>query len=128
MWTFTQTGFYSAVAYDRDRDGLRLPLPAGAGPDDLLLVRTRAKSDLLGLLEALELPGSRAASSPSADYPWRAVLTRSEWSSFLERETERLDYPNFKSRVMATAGRDRHDAYVRVWAALHALEDRAEAS
>lgn len=69
MWTFTQTGFYSAVAYDRDRDGPRLPLPAGVGPDDLLLVRTRAKSDLLGLLEALELPGSRAASSPSADYP-----------------------------------------------------------
>jgi len=125
MWTFIQTGYFSVVAFDRNRDGLGVPRPADAEPDDLLLVRTRTRGDLVAMLTALELPGSRAASSPKADYPWRAVLTRSEWGRFLVLETENLKDGNFKSRVMDTAGRDRHDAYLRVWSTLHSLRDEA---
>ena len=118
IWTFTQSGFHSVVAYDPSRDSAGLDLPKDTEPNDLLLVRTRAEEDLTNLLEVLELPTSRAAATPSADYPWRAALSRGEWLRFLATETERLDYPNFKSRVGQVSGSHRHDVYMRVWSAM----------
>ena len=111
---FTQTGFHSVVAYDPSRDDADLELPEGTEPEDLLLVRARAEEDLTKMPEVLELPTSRAAATPKADYPWRAVLSRDEWSRFLATETERLDYPNFRSRVQRQSGSHRHDVYMRV--------------
>ena len=125
IWTFTQSGFHSVVAYDPSRDDAGLELPTGAEPGDLLLVRARAEDDLTNLLEVLELPTSRAVATPRADYPWRAVLSRDEWSRFLEVETQRLDYPNFKSRVGQASGSHRHDVYLRVWSAMRGLRDPA---
>ena len=104
IWIFTQSGFHSVVAYDPSRDDAGLELPTDAEPEDLL-VRARAEEDLTNLLEALELPASRAAATPRADYPWRAALSRAEWSRFLEVETERLDYP--------TSSRGRSDSRAR---------------
>ena len=125
MWSFTETGFHSVVAYDPSRDDSGLELPTEAEPRDLLLVRARAEEDLTNLLGVLELPASRAVATPRADYPWRAVLSRDEWSRFLATETERLDYPNFKSRVQRQSGSHRHDAYMRVWSAMRGLRDPA---
>ena len=125
MWTYTQSGFHSVVAYDPSRDDAGLELPTGTEPNDLLLVRARAEEDLRNLLEVLELPPSRAASTPRADYPWRAALSRDEWLRFLEDETLRLDYPNFKSRVQRLSGSHRHDVYMRVWSAMRGLRDPA---
>ena len=125
MWSFTETGFHSVVAYDPSRDHAGLELPEGTEPEDLLLVRARAEEDLTNLLEVLELPASRAVATPRADYPWRAALSRDEWSRFLATETERLDYPNFKSRVQRLAGSHRHDAYMRVWSAMRGLQEPA---
>ena len=125
MWSFTETGFHSVVAYDPSRDDAGLELPAGLEPNDLLLVRARAEEDLTSLLEVLELPASRAKATPRADYPWRAVLSRSEWLRFLATETERLDYPNFKSRVQRVSGSHRHDVYLRVWSAMRGMRGSA---
>ena len=125
MWSYTQSGFHSVVAYDPSRDDAGLELPAGAEPEDLLLVRTRAEEDLTNLLEVLDLPASRAASTPRADYPWRAALSRDEWLRFLATETERLDYTNFKSRVQQRSGSHRHDVYMRVWSVMRGLRDPA---
>ncbi len=121
MWLFTTRGFLSVVAYDEGRDGDALPVPDGARPGDLLLVRARVFSDLTATLDALELPGSRAVSTSAADYPFRAVLTRAEWTRFLSIESQRIDYPNFKSRVQATQGSQRHDLYLRVWSVMRDL-------
>ena len=121
MWTFTETGFHSVVAYDPSRDDAGLELPEGAEPGNLLLVRARAEEDLSKLLEVLDLPTSRAAATPSADYPWRAALSRGEWLRFLATETERLDYSNFKSRVGQLSGSHRHDVYLRVWSAMRSM-------
>ena len=118
IWIFTQSGFHSVVAYDPGRDDAGLELPTDAEPGDLLLVRARAEEDLASLLDVLELPASRAASTPSADYPWRAALSRDEWLRFLATETQRLDYPNFKSRVQRLSGSHRHDVYMTVWSVM----------
>ena len=125
IWTYTQSGFHSVVAYDPSRDDAGLELPADAEPDDLLLVRARAEEDLTNLLEVLELPTSRAAATPRADYPWRAALSRDEWLRFLATETDRLDYPNFKSRVQRLSGSHRHDVYMRVWSAMRGMRGSA---
>ena len=125
MWSFTETGFHSVVAYDPARDDAGLELPEGTASNDLLLVRARAEEDLTNLLEVLELPASRAVATPRADYPWRAVLSRGEWSRFMTKETDRLDYPNFKSRVQRLSGSHRHDVYMRVWSAMRGVCDSA---
>jgi integrase-like protein len=78
-------------------------------------------------LDALELPRSRAVGTPEADYPHRAILTRREWRGYLSIEAGRIDYPNFKSRVLELQGRQRHDAYVRVWSTLPGMEHQARA-
>ncbi len=111
------------MAYDPDRDDRGLELPKDAEPNDLLLVRSRAEEDLTNLLETLDLPTSRATATPTADYPWRAVLSRAEWSRFLSLEVDELDYANFKSRVGQRSGSQRHDVYLRVWSAMRGLRD-----
>jgi hypothetical protein len=49
------------------------------------------------------------------------VLTREEWTRYLSQESERIDYANFKSRVMDVQGRTRHDVYMRLWSILARL-------
>jgi len=121
MWVMTTTGMFSVVAYDGQTANAPR-LPKGLRPDDALLVRGRAECDLRAMLDAVELPRSRAVSTPAADYPWKALLTREEWLRFLSTETERLDYPNFKSRVLEVQGTERHDVYSRVWSVLRSIE------
>jgi hypothetical protein len=127
MWLFTTQGFFSVVAYDERRDGNALPLPDGVSPSELLLVRARVFSDLTAALEALQLPGSRAVSTPQGDYPFRCVLTREEWTRYLSEESERIDYANFKSRVMDLQGRTRHDLYLRMWSILRGIGPKGRA-
>jgi hypothetical protein len=122
MWLLTQTGLYSAVAHDASRPGPALEMPVADHPEDVLLIRSRVEQDLVGMLDALELPRSRAQSTPGADYAWRALLTRVEWEYYLTLEVERLDYTNFKARVQEVQGRERHDAYTRAWSAFRSIQ------
>jgi hypothetical protein len=126
MWLFTTRGFFSVVVYDESRDGNALPLPNGASPNDVLLVRTRVFADLTAMLDALQLPSSRAVSTPRSDYPFRCVVTREEWTDLLSLECDRIDYANFKRRVMDVQGRTRHDVYMRLWSILARLSSPHE--
>lgn len=38
-------------------------------------------------------------------------------------EVEALSYTNFKSHVTKTQGRERQDAYMRVWSVLRGMKD-----
>lgn len=122
MWILTTTGMFSVVSYDEGHQALAAPMPPGTSQGDMLLVRCRVEDDLLAMLSAIELPSSQAVSTPKADYPWRAMVARQQWARFLSLEVERLDYSNFKSRVLETQGSERHDVYLRVWTALRSLQ------
>jgi hypothetical protein len=123
MWLLTQTGLFSAVAYDASRPGPALEMPVDLShPDDVLLIRARVEQDLTDMLDALELPRSKAQSTPGSDYAHRALLTRAEWLRFLSREVEHLDYPNFRARVLQAQGRERHAAYTRAWSAFRMIQ------
>ena len=127
MWVMTTTGMFSVVSYDQSRPAGASQAPDGVGLADRLVVRARAEQDILGMLDAVELPRSRAHSTPNADYPWRAILSRHEWIRFLALEVHRLDYTNFKGRVLQAQGRERHDTYMRVWSALRSIRSPREA-
>jgi hypothetical protein len=115
MWLFTQNAFLSVVSYDPTKDS---PNPAG-GPDDLL-VRARVRTDLESLKKYV--PGLKLNRDDSADYMFRAVMTREQWATCMVGEIGEIDYSNFKDRVAERQGHDRAGIYMQIWSALLALQ------
>jgi hypothetical protein len=108
MWLMTTQGFYSVVAH-RDLPGV-------------MLVRARAKADLIALDR--QIPGleARITCDERADYLWRAAASREEWALALARLANEVDYDNFKSAVAARQGHKRAGVYHAVWSALTRIE------
>jgi hypothetical protein len=79
VWVSTKRGFYSVVAHAHD--------------DSLLVVRSRARDDLLELRDLA--PGIEAWREASAEYPWRADLPRDEWADVIAGLIDEIDYENF---------------------------------
>lgn len=107
MWIATTQGFYSVVAH-RTEPGM-------------MLVRARAKRDLQNLDR--QLPGAldRITQDRNADYPWRLLASREEWTLAFARLMQEVDYDNFKSAV-GKRDRRREGIYHRVWDVLTDIE------
>lgn len=106
MWVMTTRGFYSTVATD----------------DGRAMVRGRARADLEHFLEAT---GAEAEliETMHADYPFRVIVDHDVWAGFLRAEGAAIDYRNFKAEVTRRQGGRRHDVYLKVWQALHGIEE-----
>lgn len=116
MWIFTQTGFYSVVAYDPSMDhGQR-----EANKADLLLVRARVRKDLEELRRWI--PDLDIREDTNADYRFRSLVGRNDWKRVLDAEVDALSYPNFKNRVAQRDTDERHHAYAAVWTAMRKLQ------
>jgi hypothetical protein len=100
----TTRGFYSVVEHRDDADRL--------------LVRARTREDIEALAD---LVGSEPVWLGTADYAWRVETTRDEWQAAMQVLVGEITYPNFKSAVHDP---EHHDAYMRVWSAMLALDDR----
>jgi hypothetical protein len=117
MWVFTTGGFVSAVQH-RDNP-------------DLVMVRARDKQSLeimiasVNARQELQLdPALEITTTLNADYPHRVTITKAQWIQFLTTETEDfLNYENFKSELDRVRGKKFHDAAMRVWVDMHAVED-----
>ena len=108
MWLMTTRGFSTVVEHRDDADRL--------------IIRARCESDIAALAELVAGAPVRLA---EADYAWRVEATRDEWQAAMRVLVEEIDYPNFKGAVRDPA---HHDAYLRVWGAMLALDDRQAAS
>ena len=106
MWLFSDQGFYSVVAHNRD--------------PGKLLVRARVRADLEALRE--QIPEIRIYSDRRADYRWRAVVSRAEWVKAVALLAASIDYPNFKAAVAERQPGDRHSVYQRVWGEMLSLQ------
>lgn len=104
MWLMTTRGFYSVVKHYDD--------PAR------LLVRARNRRDIDALRPLIT---GEPFPLEHADYAWRVEVTRSEWQAAMRVLVEEITYPNFKNAISDPA---HHDAYMRVWSVLLALDDR----
>ena len=87
MWTFTTTGFYSAVEH-RDNH-------------ELLLVRGRDEESLAPLAT---LADQAVQFTPHADYAFRVIVSKQDYAQWLMTQVMGIDYPNFKSRYHTARG------------------------
>src|SRR4051794_32691364 len=109
MWLFTTLGFYSVVAH--------------RGGRDRLLVRARTEADIEAPWS--QIPSLKPFEDPAADYRWRAIVSRSEWSDAVQGLVGELDHPNFKGAVAARQSLERAALYEEVWWKLRLLQESA---
>ena len=104
MWVFTNTGFVSAVSTGTD-----------------LMVRSRDRESLEPLVESAK---TEIISTPSNDYPYRTIVSHEIFSRWVSHMATNISYRNFKSEVGATRGYDFAHPLMKVWSAMHEVEDK----
>lgn len=107
MWIFTQDGFVSAVASDKDHTKV--------------VVRARDKQSLEMLSDML---GEPVVELPGRDYEYRLFVDRGAFTNWLLAQADSIDYTNFKNRVWQTRGDVYHDACSAVWGEMLAVSDK----
>lgn len=81
-----------------------------------LTVRARRQHDISRVF-----PQAEVIETPSADYRYRALISRDAVARALTARVIAIDYSNFKDSV---SERDLHDAYFDVWSDLFKLDRR----
>lgn len=102
MWIMTNRGFISVVSDRNDPTG------------ETLLVRARQEAFFKDLVS----PVHAVFTDPEADYPWRALMSKTDFMDILAAEVAGIDYPNFKNSVKDDL---LHGLYSRVWSVLAVL-------
>jgi hypothetical protein len=103
MWLFTNTGFVSAVSNGED-----------------LMVRARDKESLGPIAESAK---TQIISTPQNDYPYRVIVTHEFFAKWVAQMASNITYKNFKSEVAATRGYEFAHPLMKVWSAMHQVED-----
>ena len=103
MWLFTNTGFVSAVSNGKD-----------------LMVRSRDRESLEALSEITE---QKISHTPQNDYPYRLVISHEIFAKWVAHMAQEITYKNFKTEVAATRGYDFAHPLMKVWSAMHEVED-----
>ena len=106
MWLFTNTGFVSAVSNGKD-----------------LMVRARDKESLMPIAESAK---TEIISTPQNDYPYRVIVTHDFFAKWVAQMASEITYRNFKSEVAMTRGDDFAHPLMKVWSAMHEVEDLSE--
>jgi hypothetical protein len=104
MWVFTNTGFVSAVSNGKE-----------------LMVRSRDRESLEPLAESAK---TEIISTPSNDYPYRTIVSHETFSRWVSHMATNISYTNFKSEVAATRGYEFAHPLMKVWSAMHEVEDK----
>ena len=105
MWLFTTSGFISIVEKDASH----------------LAVRARDSLSLSSLAQSYDV---EIRSTPTADYPYRIFITKDQFKNWLSNQPGQIQYKNFKSEVSITRGKKFSDALLKVWSAMHSVEDK----
>ena len=103
MWIFTNTGFVSAVSDGKD-----------------LVVRSR---DRLSLEPIAAFAKVEIKKSPVSDYPYRLTIDKALFAEWLSTMAKSIDYRNFKSEVADLRGDHFAHPLMKVWSAMHEVED-----
>ena len=102
MWIFLPKSFISVVQKP--------------GDTDVLTVRARIKGDIESVF-----PQAKVVVNQGTDYKYRARVPRDEVAQVLHDQVMNLNWSNFKGAVKA---KKRHEAYMNVWSAMYAVQDR----
>ena len=102
MWIFLPESFISVVQKP--------------GDTDTLTVRARIKGDIESVF-----PEACVEADKGTDYKYRARVSRQAVAQVLHDQVMDLNWGNVKGEVK---DRKRHDAYMNVWRAMYAVQDR----
>lgn len=102
MWIFLPSSFICVVQKP--------------GDTDMLTVRARIKGDIESVF-----PKAKVEANKGTDYRYRARVPRQEVADVLHHQVMGLNWSNFKGAVKS---KKRYDAYMNVWSAMHAVQDR----
>ena len=102
MWLFVSGGFLSVVAHRTQ-------------PEDLL-VRARHPDHIHAIFPKAEL-----VHMPSADYPYRAVVSRDSVQTAMANQIQTMVYDNFKASIDDI---EYHDTCIDVWRTMWAYGHR----
>jgi hypothetical protein len=105
MWLFTTSGFISIIEKDANH----------------LAVRARDSLSLSPLAQSYDV---EIRSTPTADYPYRIFITKDQFKNWLSNQSGQIQYKNFKSEVTITRGKKFSSALLKVWSAMHLVEDK----
>jgi hypothetical protein len=105
MWLFTTSGFISIIEKDANH----------------LAVRARDSLSLSPLAQSYDV---EIRSTPTADYPYRIFITKDQFKNWLSNQPGQIQYKNFKSEVSITRGKKFSHALLKVWSAMHLVEDK----
>jgi hypothetical protein len=108
MWIMTVNGFYSVV---------KKP-----GQEKEVTVRSRVKTDLEKLLNKLNSEKT-IQERVGTDYPFRVVMSLTDWADYLQKTAMDIEYDNFKN-TLDSSDHNRHEAYFKCWSALSLLEEK----
>ena len=103
MWIFLSDSMLSVV---------QKPGDTNAGT---LTVRGRIKGDI-----ERAFPDAKVTEGAGTDYRYRVTIPREQVAKAMYDQVMALDYSNFKDTVKDRA---RHDAYLRCWSAMYALQE-----
>jgi hypothetical protein len=129
MWIFTTEGFISAVQDSTD--------------DEKLVIRARDRKSLESMLQTIELAGEainrdaeegvepvvfgpyKIETGKGTDYRWRVSgIDRGTFALFMQFEIMNfLQYTNYKNALTESRGKVYHDAAMRVWVDMLAVDD-----
>jgi hypothetical protein len=125
MWLFEKRGFHSLVAYDpkqdRSKDSKFRTIAKRRGTH--LLVRARIKEDFDWLKPYV--PDLVVETDASADYAYRAVISRRAYKKALCAAIDAIDYDShFKeaARDNSPKAKGRYEAMMSVWTAMSKLQ------
>ena len=104
MWLFTDTGFISVV-----------------GKGESLTARARDQKSLAPLAD---FASTKIKKSPESDYPYRLSLSRDTFADWTASMARNISYENFKSEVAVTRGPKFAHPLIKVWSAMHDVEDK----
>ena len=62
-------------------------------------------------------------STPQNDYPYRVIVTHDFFAKWVSHMASGITYKNFKSEVAATRGYEFANPLMKVWSAMHEVED-----
>lgn len=100
MWVALNDAFLSVVDKAKDKS--------------FLVVRARKQGDI----EAV-FPDAKVQVGGGTDYKYRATIPRARVAQAIADRITNISYSNFKNSVKDRA---RHDAYMKVWVAMMALQ------
>lgn len=109
MWLATTAGFFSVVE-DREDEAR-------------LLVRARVRQDLVELKRRYAPDLGPIVRIESADYPYRASITRASFAAAVWKAVQDVRYDNFKNEIarQLCGGRERAGIYTAAWSAFRRL-------